>query len=37
MKIKDSDTIQIMKDYMANGRFSRGQEVIASSQLCFRG
>jgi len=30
IKIKDPDTIQIMKDYMANGRFSRGVEVIAS-------
>jgi ATP-dependent Lon protease len=37
MKIKDSDTIQIMKDYMANGRFSRGQEVIANSSFSFVG
>jgi len=37
MKIKDSDTIQIMKDYMANGRFSRGQEVIASASFAFVG
>ena len=28
IKIKDPDTIQIMKDFMANGRFSRGVEVI---------
>ena len=37
MKIKDSDTIQIMKDYMANGRFSRGQEVIANASFSFVG
>lgn len=37
MKIKDTDTIQIMKDYMANGRFSRGQEVIASASFAFVG
>lgn len=37
MKIKDSDTIQIMKDYMANGRFSRGQEVIANASFSFIG
>jgi ATP-dependent Lon protease len=29
IRVKDPDTIQIMKDYMANGRFSRGVEVIA--------
>lgn len=37
MKIKDSDTIQIMKDYMANGRFSRGREVIANASFAFVG
>lgn len=37
MKIKDPDTIQIMKDYMANGRFSRGKEVIAGSSFSFVG
>ncbi|HOD39119.1 MAG: hypothetical protein BWY69_00605 [Planctomycetes bacterium ADurb.Bin401] len=37
IKIKDSDTIQIMKDYMANGRFSRGVEVIADASLAFVG
>jgi len=37
MKIKDSDTIQIMKDYMAKGRFSRGQEVIANASFAFVG
>ena len=33
IKVKDSDTIQIMKDFMANGRFSRGVEVIADASL----
>ena len=37
MKIKDPDTIQIMKDFMANGRFSRGVEVIADASLVFVG
>jgi ATP-dependent Lon protease len=37
MKIKDTDTIQIMKDYMANGRFSRGREVIANASFAFVG
>lgn len=37
MKIKDTDTIQIMKDYMANGRFSRGKEVIANASFSFVG
>lgn len=37
IRIKDPDTIQIMKDYMANGRFSRGTEVIANAGLCFVG
>jgi ATP-dependent Lon protease len=31
------DTIQIMKDYMANGRFSRGVEVIADASMAFVG
>jgi ATP-dependent Lon protease len=31
------DTIQIMKDFMANGRFSRGVEVIADASLAFIG
>ncbi|MCP4407276.1 MAG: ATP-dependent Lon protease, partial [Gammaproteobacteria bacterium] len=31
------DTIQIMKDFMANGRFSRGVEVIADASLAFVG
>nr|WP_263326063.1 BREX system Lon protease-like protein BrxL [Neobacillus sp. Marseille-Q6967] len=37
IKIKDQDTIQIMKDYMANGRFSRGVEVIANASLAYVG
>jgi ATP-dependent Lon protease len=37
IKIKDADTIQIMKDYMANGRFSRGVEVIAEASMAFVG
>jgi ATP-dependent Lon protease len=37
IKIKDPDTMQIMKDYMANGRFSRGVEVIADASLAFVG
>src|SRR4051812_37185256 len=35
--IRDPDTMQIMKDYMANGRFSRGVEVIADASLAFVG
>ena len=37
IKIKDPDAIQIMKDYMANGRFSRGVEVVADASLAFVG
>lgn len=37
IKIKDLDTIQIMKDFMANGRFSRGVEIIADASLAFVG
>ncbi|NEV61607.1 BREX system Lon protease-like protein BrxL, partial [Thiorhodococcus minor] len=37
IKIRDPDTIQIMKDFMANGRFSRGVEVIADASLSFVG
>lgn len=37
IKIKDPDTIQIMKDFMANGRFSRGVEVIADASFAFVG
>ena len=37
MKVKDPDTIQIMKDFMANGRFSRGVEIIADASIAFIG
>lgn len=37
VKIKDSNTIEILKDYMANGRFSRGVTVIANASLGFIG
>ncbi len=37
IKVRDQDTIQIMKDFMANGRFSRGAEVIADASLSFVG
>ncbi len=37
IRIKDPDTIQIMKDYMANGRFSRGVEEIADASMAFVG
>jgi ATP-dependent Lon protease len=38
MRVTDPDTIQIMKDYMANGRFSRGvTQVHADAALVFVG
>ena len=37
IKVRDPDTIQIMKDFMANGRFSRGAEVIADASISFIG
>lgn len=37
IKVRDPDTIQIMKDFMANGRLSRGAEVIADASLSFVG
>lgn len=38
MKISDPDVVQIMKDYMANGRFSRGTtQVNADASLVFIG
>ncbi len=37
LKIRDTDTVQIMKDYMAKGRFSRGREVIAEASFAFVG
>jgi len=38
IRINDPDVIQIMKDYMANGRFSRGvTQVLADASLTFIG
>jgi len=37
MRIKDPGTVQILKDYMANGRFSLGTEVTAPASLVFLG
>ncbi len=37
IRIKDPDSIQIMKDYMANGRFSRGRDVVANASFAFVG
>lgn len=38
MRITDPDVAQIMKDYMANGRFSRGvTQVLADASLVFIG
>jgi len=37
VKIKDPNTITIMKDFMANGRFSRGADVIADASFAFIG
>lgn len=37
VRIKDPSAIQIMKDFMANGRFSRGVEVIADASMAFVG
>ncbi|MEQ2006268.1 MAG: BREX system Lon protease-like protein BrxL [Limisphaerales bacterium] len=37
MRIKDPGTVQILKDYMANGRFSLGTEVTAPASLAFMG
>ena len=37
VQLKDKDTVDIMKNYMANGRFSRGVEVIANASLAFIG
>jgi ATP-dependent Lon protease len=38
MRITDPDVVQIMKDYMANGRFSRGvTQVLADASLVFIG
>jgi ATP-dependent Lon protease len=38
IRIKDAHTVDILKDYMANGRFSRATaEVIANASLAFVG
>jgi ATP-dependent Lon protease len=37
IRIKDPGTIQILKDYMANGRFNLGAEVLAPASLVFIG
>jgi len=38
LNVQDSDAVQIMKDYMANGRFSRGvTQVLADASLVFIG
>ncbi|HVC94151.1 MAG TPA: protease Lon-related BREX system protein BrxL [Pirellulales bacterium] len=38
MRVGDPDVVQIMKDYMANGRFSRGiTQVLADASLVFVG
>ena len=38
IKVRDPDTIQIMKDFMANGPLPRaGAEVIADASLSFVG
>lgn len=38
MNFRDMDAIQILKNYMANGSFARGQNAInADASLCFEG
>lgn len=37
VNLKDKDTVDIMKNYMANGRFSRGTEVNANASFAFVG
>jgi ATP-dependent Lon protease len=37
IKVKDSGTIQILKDYMANGHFNLAAEVAAPASLVFVG
>ena len=37
VKLKDNDTVEVMKNYMANGRFSRGVEVVANASFAFVG
>ena len=36
-RIKDQETADIMKSYMASGRFSRGVEIVANASLAFVG
>ena len=38
IKVSDPDVMHVMKDYMANGRFSRGvTQVMADASLVFVG
>ena len=37
VKIKDKETVDILKSYMASGRFSRGVEVVANASMAFVG
>jgi len=37
VRLKDPDTVEVMKNYMANGHFSRGVEVIANASFAFVG
>jgi ATP-dependent Lon protease len=37
VRVKDRETVDILKSYMASGRFSRGIEVVANASLAFVG
>lgn len=37
IRVKDPGTIQILKDYMANGHFNLGAEVVAPASMAFVG
>ena len=37
VRIKDRETVDVLKSYMASGRFSRGVEVVANASLAFVG
>ena len=37
VRVKDRETVDILKSYMASGRFSRGVEVVANASLAFVG
>ncbi len=37
VKMKDKETVDVLKSYMASGRFSRGVEVVANASLAFVG